>query len=162
MLNRFLESLTRFQAKRVTPELRLATLLKQAHAIEIGAYHAYAGHWRSLPKRSKERQKVHEIQIEELKHRQSIAEMLKAIDARPSWVLDWTFWIIGKSISFACGFMHRKLAMYGAQVMERVGDLCYGRIAKEARTNGLTFMASKLETMQRAEQAHEEYFRSQV
>lgn len=135
----------------------LAKLLRQAHAIEVGAYNAYEGHWRSLPLDSDERGKIKFIQVDELIHKENVEAMLKELGAKPSWAQDAFLWIIGKSISTACSVMSYRMAIWGARMMERLGAVCYNRIAIEALREGRRDMAVKLMDMQRAEQDHEKY-----
>lgn len=142
--------------------MRLAKMLQQAHAIEIGAYQAYRGHCRSLPSGSDERRRIRIIQLDELNHRKTVAAFLKELGSKPSPVLDWTFWIIGRTISVGCHVIGRRMAMWGAKIMEKLGGICYHRIAEEANKEGLDRMSSELRFMQYMEEKHEEFFRSQL
>lgn len=140
---------------------KLTRLLRQAHAIEIGAYNAYEGHWRNIkPIDRWERGRVKIIQVEELLHKEMLERMLKEVGGKPSRAQDALLWIIGKSISTACYVMGYKAAMWGAKIMEKMGGLCYKQLAKVARDEGYPAMAVDLDYMQRAEEEHEEFFKT--
>lgn len=142
--------------------MKLARMLQQAHAIEIGAYHAYEGHCKSLPIDSDVRRRIRIIQNEEFHHRSVVYAMLRIIDSKPDPILDTLFLAIGKTISIACRVMSRKMAMFGAKIMERLGDVCYARIAAEARRSNLIGLALQLERMQKTEKEHETFFKEQL
>lgn len=137
--------------------MKLIKLLQQAYAIEIGAYQAYEGHWRSL-KDEKEQWEIRSIQGEELWHKEEVGRMLSELKAKPNVILNAILWLIGKSISLACYVVGYKAAMCGAGLMEKLGALCYKRIAAEARAKGHRTMALELEDMQVAEEKHQKYF----
>lgn len=139
---------------------KLIRLLKQAHAVEIGAYHAYEGHWRSLDAGSNARKKIKQIQADELEHKMSVERMLKELNSKPNKVLGVALWIIGKTISALCHVMGYKMAMFGAKIMEVMGKNIYKKLAREARNECYVAMAIELDSMQRSEESHEEYFKS--
>ena len=140
---------------------KLAKLLRQAHAIEIGAYNAYEGHWRNIkPIDRYERGRVKWIQVEELLHKEMLERMLREVNSKPSWAQDALLWIIGKSISAACYVMGYKAAMWGAKIMEKMGGLCYKQLAATARDEGYPAMGVDLDDMQKAEEEHEEFFKT--
>lgn len=138
---------------------KLIRMLKQAHAIEIGAYHAYEGHWKSLNKSGFERLNVWWIQQEEEGHRECVSQMLEKLNAKSSPILDSVFWVIGKTISAGCSVFGYRMAMFGAKVMETLGAVCYKKLAEEARKCGFPAMTVELERMQKAEERHEEFFK---
>ena len=137
---------------------KLIRLLQQAHAIEIGAYHAYEGHWRSS-KNTKESNQIQSIQIDELVHRHKVRFMLEQLNAQRNPILDALFWVIGKTISASCYVIGYKAAMWGAGLMERLGSVCYYRIAREVK--GLTNMRMYVTLLDMAiqEEEHEEFFK---
>lgn len=139
---------------------KLVKLLRQAHAIEVGAYNAYEGHYKSLPDDSDERHKIFLIRQEENIHREILKRMLAEFGAKPSRFQDAILWVIGKSISIACSFMGYRMAMWGARMMERLGAVCYHKIALEALNEGRRDLAKQLIEMQKNEQDHEKYFMS--
>lgn len=140
---------------------KLVRLLKQAHAVETGAYNAYEGHWRSLKKES-ERNKVQEIQKDEWFHRQSVGWMLIELKSEPSEFLETVMYLVGKTISIACYVMGYRAAMWGAKIMEVMGKNIYKKLAQIARDEGYPAMGVELDLMQKAEESHEEYFKSRL
>jgi len=138
--------------------MKLIRLLQQAYAIEIGAFEAYEGHWRSL-KTPQERGLIQAIQLEEVEHRENVERMLKELGAKPNRFYNAILYVIGKSISIGCRFMGYRLAMWGAGIMEKLGGACYKRIAREARDEGYPAMAVDLDEMQAAEERHETFFK---
>ena len=138
---------------------RLIKLLKQAHAIEIGAFHAYSGHWRSLPVGSIERVQVHLIQFDELAHKLKLEVMLESLDAQPSRFQDAILWCIGKTISVGCHIFGYKAAMWGAKIMEIMGSNVYFNLAREAARVGDREMSNYLYDMGVQEEEHEEFFK---
>lgn len=138
---------------------RLIRLLQLAHAIEIGAYNAYEGHWNSIPANEVERIKIWVIQCEEYLHREELKKMLRKLDAKPSKILDAILWVIGKSISVSCYVMPRKMAMWGAEIMEIMGSGIYYRVAEAALDEDQLKMCHDLVKMGRQEERHEQFFR---
>lgn len=139
--------------------MRLIRLLKQAHAIEIGAYHAYEGHWRSLAEtKPDEAKQIVWIQSEEQDHKLAVERLLRSLNAKPSKILDGILWIIGKTISGACHVMGYRAAMFGAKIMEKLGSNTYWVLAREAYNSGHPEMHSELCSMARNEEEHEKFF----
>jgi len=141
--------------------MRLIKLLQQAYAIEIGAYEAYEGHWRSL-KLPQERSQIQAIQLEELEHRENLDRMLKELKAEPNRAYNFMLLVIGKTISFGCKIMGYRLAMWGAGIMEKLGGFTYKQLAREARDEGYPWMACDLDDMQAAEERHEKFFKEKL
>lgn len=137
--------------------MKLTRLLRRAYAIEIGAYHAYEGHWRSLPKDSVAQNTIKAIQCDEVIHRELILRMLKELESKPSPILNAVLWVIGKSISAACHVLGYKAAMWGAKIMEVMGAGLYRKLARIARDEGHPAMGVELDFMQRSEEDHERY-----
>lgn len=140
--------------------MNFAFLLKRAYAIEIGAYNAYVGHARSFPRGSAEREKIREIQWQELEHKDSLGKMLTELGEKPNPALNFLFLLIGKSVSFACEYMPEELAAWGAKMMEKMGSATYWELAREATNSGHQQFHAKLCAMARQEQAHEEFFKT--
>lgn len=139
------------------PNAKLIKLLQQAYAIEIGAFEAYEGHWRSLY-HPQERGLIQTIQLEEKEHQEHLLEMLDHLGAEPSRFYNAILYYIGKTISFGCRFMGYRLAMWGAGVMEKMGGFCYKRLSRVAKEHGFEEMAETLREMQLAEERHEKFF----
>lgn len=139
---------------------KLIRLLKQAHAIEVGAYHAYEGHWRSLAnKHLDDALQVVKIQSEEQMHRLTLERHLRILKSKPNKALDAIFWCVGKTISASCYVIGYRAGMWGAKIMERLGASCYDTLAEEAWMGGHLTMRYELEEMQRAEERHELFFK---
>jgi demethoxyubiquinone hydroxylase (CLK1/Coq7/Cat5 family) len=135
---------------------KLISLLKRAHAIEIGAYHAYEGHWRSLPTGSVAQDTIKAIQIDEKNHREDLVKILAGFGYRSNPVYDAVLWCIGKSISIACYVMGYKAAMLGAKVMETMGSAIYFDISREAAKLGMRDLSNTLYVMGTNEETHED------
>lgn len=138
---------------------KLIKLLKQAHAIEIGAYYAYKGHWKSS-KNIEEKKKIQEIQNDELLHRKLIELWLFGMGSKPSVFLDIIFYIIGNSISISCFVLGRRLSAWGARIMETIGSKVYINLSLAALKTPEYEIASSLLNMAKTEREHEEFFRS--
>lgn len=138
---------------------KLIRLLKQAHAIEIGAYNAYEGHYKSVkdPDKSIE---IRLIRLEEAVHQMNIKSMLSHLGSKPSRFLDGVLWCIGKTISAGCYIFGYRLAMRGALIMEILGSGVYYRLARAAVDANKHEMALKLIEMAQQEERHEEFFES--
>lgn len=143
---------------RISDMKKLTRLLRRAHAIEIGAFYAYDGHWKSLPDSDPAKHRIYEIQFEELLHRLTVLNMLRRLDAKPSPTQDFILWCIGKTISFSCYLMGRRAAMWGARIMEVMGKNIYVDIAEEALDQGRNVMAYQLGEMAMAEMRHQRFF----
>lgn len=135
---------------------KLIFLLKYAHAVEIGAYNAYEGHWRSLPNGSIAQDTIKAIQIDEKNHQQALEGFLQAFNSKPSPILDGILWCIGKSISMACHFMGYNAAMLGAKIMEKLGSAIYFNLAREAASFD-SVLSNTLYTMGTVEEDHERF-----
>lgn len=139
----------------------LVKMLRRAHAIEIGAYNAYEGHWRSIkPITCEERGKIKWIQIDELLHRETIERMLKELGGKPSFFLDSILWVIGKSISIACYVMPYRAAMWGAKIMESMGSEIYENLILQAIFDDHGQYVKEFMEMAQKEKEHEKYFKS--
>ncbi len=139
---------------------RLIFLLKFAHAVEIGAYNAYEGHWRTLPFTSKEGKKIREIQLEEQHHREQLDEILKSFGTKSNVVMDSILFLIGRSVSIGCYVMGYRAAMWGAKILELMGADVYKEIIREAKKLKFDDIILTAEGMQWAEEEHEAFFKS--
>lgn len=135
---------------------KLILLLQWSHAVEVGAYQAYEGHWRAIPSKfSKKVNTIKSIQADELEHKLAIEDMLLRLHTKPNWLMDAFVWTIGKTISVSCRFMGLRMANYGAAIMELMGANLYQKVAKVARNEGYPFMASELYYFHLVEKHHE-------
>lgn len=137
--------------------MRLAIMLKKAHAGEIAAYHAYEGHWRSV-KCELQREAIKKIQKDELEHRIVVAKLLDYIGYKPSFWRDTTFEVLGRTLSFLCFYTGWFLPMKRALLIEKIGTVNYYEMVQLCIVEGypqlgLTFMA-----LADKEREHQEYF----
>jgi demethoxyubiquinone hydroxylase (CLK1/Coq7/Cat5 family) len=138
---------------------RLIRKLKIAHAIEIGAFYAYEGHASSIKNNPTVKQKIIDIQDDEVVHMNDIESMLYQLGSKPSPILDALLWAIGSVISLSCHVMGYRMAMWGAGVMEKMGGVVYKDLAKVAEEAGWDSMGAALCIMQDAEEDHERFFK---
>lgn len=144
-------------------KMKLIKMLRMAHAIEIGAYNAYEGHWRSIADtRPEEAKRIVWIQAEERTHKLTTEHYLRTLNAEPSKVLDSILWVIGKTISTGCHVFGYRMAMWGAKVMEVLGSDIYRKLAAEALRCGDIKMSAHLWDMNKAEREHEKFFESML
>lgn len=87
--------------------------LRFNYAVEIGAYLAYRGHYKKTGDIS-----IRHIAREELKHRCLIRRVLKDHNAKPFWLFNWIFKVIGSVIETLCIISPVFLLDYVAQSME--------------------------------------------
>jgi demethoxyubiquinone hydroxylase (CLK1/Coq7/Cat5 family) len=138
---------------------KLIHMLRIAHAIEVGAYHAYEGHWRTIkPTSNPRRLDIRIIQMEELGHRASLLAMLRLLNARQSFFLDFAMWMVGCGVTYACYVSPKFATDWGAKIMETFAVAQYDTLAALANRNGLFEMARILSAMEVAEKRHEEFF----
>lgn len=134
-------------------------MLQWAHAVEIGAFYAYEGHWRSLPNDSVPQNTIKAIQIDEKNHKEALEVMLKSLNAKPSKLQDAMLWCIGRFISASCYFIGYKAAMFGAKIMEIMGSKIYWKLAIESTNSGHQEFHSELCSMARMEEDHERFIK---
>ena len=140
---------------------RLVVLLRRAYSGELAAALAYAGHWRSL-RDPQQRSAVRRIQAEELAHRARIHEMLTALGARPSRLLELRMRLTGLAIAALCFVGGWYIPMYGAGRIERVNIREYEEAAALAFQSGLPDWGHELLAMAVVEWDHERFFRRHV
>lgn len=138
---------------------KLIKMMKRAHAIEVGAYHAYEGHFRSIkPLTNPNRGEIKMIQVDEKIHKEELARMLSNLGSQQNYLLDATFYLIGRFISAACYVMPARWSNLGALMMEKLADPCYAGLAEEAKKQGRYDMQSKFLEMRKSEEEHHEFF----
>lgn len=143
-----------------TPYDRFRSMLRLAHAIEIGAYHAYEGHWRSIkPLENVDRLTVKLIQVDELEHREVLREMMRQTGTTPSWLLDSVMYVIGRMVSATCYLSPAFAKNYGASVMEVFAIAQYDTMADLAHQSGMYDFGGKLTRMAETEEAHRQFFK---
>lgn len=137
---------------------KLVKLLRRAHAIEIGAYEAYEGHWRSTKDATKKK-RIQEIQKDELDHKQMVGFMLIELNAESNQDLDIFMYLIGSLISMSCYIIGPKAAAWGAKLFEVMGSDLYRKASMEALSEGNVEMCQTLWKMNKTEREHEEFFK---
>ena len=136
---------------------KLIKMLQAAHSGELAAYHAYQGHWESLPE-GPERNKVQEIQRDELEHLKIVKKILTSFGAKPSRTRDLSFLICGLGLSFLCKWTGWFLPMKGALLIEKIGVTNYTEMSQLAIMCGASQAAMILLAMAVKEEEHQEYF----
>ena len=132
-------------------------MLQAAHSGELAAYHAYQGHWESLPS-GKERAKVQEIQQDELDHLKIVKKILASHGAKPSRTRDISFLICGLCLSFLCKWTGWLLPMRGVLLIEKIGVINYMEMTELAILTGAQQSAMVLLAMAAKEAEHQRYF----
>jgi demethoxyubiquinone hydroxylase (CLK1/Coq7/Cat5 family) len=140
---------------------RLIAQLQLAFSGELGAGHAYRGHWRSL-RDPDERTRVRQIEDEEWHHRTLVGDMLRDLGARPRPLREAVFWIIGKTLGALCHMGGWFAPMYGAGRLERRNIKEYEDAAVYAKACGRGDLIDCLLTMAEVEWDHEQYFRAKA
>jgi hypothetical protein len=123
--------------------------LKFNHGVEIGAYHAYIGHWR----RTKDT-KVLLIAMDEMAHKHKIEAMLESYGESPSRIIDFIFFNIGKTVGLFCKFSPIFMLDFVARTLEQFAFISYDYLAQK----NLDFQV-ELCKMADKELEHEQYFR---
>ena len=137
---------------------KLIKILRKAHAIEIGAYEAYEGHWRSTKDPEKKR-RLKEIQKDEWSHKQAVGWMLIELGAESNKELDFLMYCIGKMVSISCYVIGPRAAAWGAKLFEVMGSQIYWKAAIEAIDEKNIPMCRELFCMSDKEREHEEFFK---
>ncbi len=140
---------------------QLVRLLRMAYSGELAAALAYGGHWRSL-RDPAERATVQKIEREELEHRQTVGEMLAALDEKPQFWRECMMWTIGRSVAVACFIIGYFLPMYFAGKLEHANVMEYEGAAEHARHLGLDRFIPQLHQMSATEREHEVFFSSRA
>ena len=140
---------------------RLIAVLQLAYSGELAAAHAYNGHWRSV-RDAAERERIAEIEQEELHHRKIVGEMLAKLGASPNRAREIRASLIGPLLSFLCHVSGWLVPMYGAGRLESGNVREYETAARLARECGREDLIDCLLTMAEVEWEHEKYFRSRV
>ena len=140
---------------------KLVEVLKLAYSAELAAAYAYRGHWRSVSDPN-ERERIRQIENEELHHRHLVGEMLAKLQTRPSSVRELRAAIVGRVLGFLCHLTGWLAPMYGAGRLESRNIREYETAARYAGDAGHGELVDCLLTMAEVEWEHENYFRSCV
>jgi len=139
----------------------LAKLLALAYSGERAAAFAYRGHWRSSSD-PEERAAIKEIEEDEWRHRSELGDMLVVLGARPGFLRELVFLVIGKVLGASCLLAGWFLPMLGAGWLESRNVREYEVAARQAARSGFREWVDPLLTMAEVEWDHEEYFRKKV
>ena len=146
---------------RPEAEARLADLLRKAYSGELAAALAYAGHARSLPAGA-DRDRVLEIEAEELHHREMVGGLLAAMGSGPSERSERRARRIGSLLAALCGWTGWVAPMWGAGRLERGNIVEYEVAARLAVAAGRPGFTECLLAMAEVEWEHERFFRERV
>lgn len=144
-----------------THRRRLVALLQLAHSGELAAALAYGGHGRSV-RDPGERERIREIEREELHHRERIGEMLAALGEGPDPRRERRARAIGRTLAVLCRVSGWLVPMYGAGRLESRNVREYENAARFARGCGRDEWIDELLQMAEVEWDHEHYFRGRV
>ncbi|MFP5245786.1 MAG: hypothetical protein ACLGH0_03745, partial [Thermoanaerobaculia bacterium] len=109
-----------------------------------------------------DRDRVREIEAEELHHRKLVLGLLESLGSGPSPKRELVFWCIGKAIGFLCHIGGWFIPMYGAGKLERSNIIEYEDAARYAEELGRTDMIDCLLSMAEVEWEHERFFRERI
>ena len=143
------------------PEQNLIAILQLAYSGELAAAYAYRGHWQSVTD-PQERERIAQIENEELHHRNLVGEMLASLGASPNQKRERRATIVGRTLGFLCHFTGWLAPMYGAGRLESRNIREYETAAGYARECGREDLIDCLLMMAEVEWEHESYFRSRV
>jgi rubrerythrin len=140
---------------------RLVEILQRAYSGELAAALAYRGHARSV-RDAEERRKIAEIELDELRHRERVGEMLAELAGRPVRLREARARLIGHVLGGSCFLAGWYAPMYGAGRLERGNIAEYEAAARHAREAGLPHRVECLLEMAEVEWEHERYFREKA
>lgn len=146
--------------RKPSPSARAALVrrLRMAYAGELAAARAYAGHWRSIRGRPGQRDRIREIQQEELDHRAEVGRMLLELGQRPGRLRDAALWCVGTAIAGSCFVGGWYVPMVGAGRIERHNIWEYEEAARLAARAGHQAFVEPLLAMAEVEWDHERFF----
>jgi hypothetical protein len=142
-------------------ERDLIALLHLAYSGELAAALAYRGHWKSIST-SSDRERIQNIERDELRHRAQIADMLQELGESPRRFPEARSWLIGQSLGVACRVSGWLMPMYGAGKLESRNIREYEAAARHAWFCGRREWVDCILTMAEVEWEHEAYFRANV
>lgn len=139
----------------------LIDLLQQAYSAEKAAAFAYQGHAGSL-KIKKEKEEVHQIEIDEWNHRKEVLLIMQQYNIPISNYYEFRFHVIGKIISYSCYIIGRFMPFYFAGRLES-GNVCeYFKMKQYFNTIGIIEHDRILYEMGIKEKEHEVYFLEKI
>jgi rubrerythrin len=132
-------------------------LTRLAFSAERAAAYAYRGHAASVPN-PLEKMELGQIEREEWGHRDHLARILGKLGARPSGLLEYKYWCIGKCIGMSCHVIGWFMPMYFAGRLESRNVMEYVQLEILARDHGMHEELDCIREMARVEKTHEAYF----
>lgn len=140
---------------------KLIELLQKAFSGERAAALAYNGHWKSLEDETEIRI-VKKIERDEWQHRARIGEMLFELNAKPLFIREKVFYLIGRSIGIICHFCGNFLASFFAGILESKNVDEYKQALIYAQEIGLEKYFEDFIAMEKAEAEHEFVLREMI
>jgi hypothetical protein len=135
--------------------------MQKAYSAEKAAAFAYQGHAGAV-KNKEEKKAIHQIEIDEWKHRDEVLAMMQQYDVPVSRYYEIRFHIIGKIISSSCYVIGWFMPFYFAGRLES-GNVCeYFRMKQYFNELGITEHDEVLYEMGMKEKEHEVYFLEQI
>ncbi len=146
--------------ERAVAEARadLVRTLQNAYSGELGAILAYRGHWKSVSDPA-EKARIHQIEVEEICHRERVGEMLIELAEAPQSRKDQAMGLIGSILGRLCRWSGWFAPMYGAGLLESRNIREYEEAAQYALGAGHIEFLDDLLTMAEVEWEHEKFFR---
>jgi len=143
---------------RAMAKKKLIRTLKNAYSGELGAINAYKGHQESVSDPAEKRM-IHQIEIEEIIHRERVGEILSMLGEEPVPHQEKTMGVVGKTLGFLCSLSGWFAPMYGAGLLESRNIREYEEAAEYALAAGYTEFLDDLLLMAEVEWEHEKFFR---
>jgi len=135
--------------------------MQAAYSGEIAAAYAYRGHWKSL-KPSPEKERIKQIEAEELEHRERVGKWLEKLGASPDPRREKIFRTIGKVLGHTCFISGWFMPMYFAGRLESGNSVEYEEAAAFANELEMKECVADLLDMARVEVEHEVFFREVI
>lgn len=139
----------------------LRKALQVAYAGEMAAYFAYDGHWKAAKDQS-EKIAILNIQTDELRHIMDLRKYLKNVGSKPARIRTFLMVMVGKVLSDLCYVTGRRLPMWVAGKIEKLGTKGYEEMALLAGDANQTNMALHFQYMAKTEKAHKAYFEERL
>jgi hypothetical protein len=139
----------------------LIDLLQRAYSAEKAAAFAYQGHAGSV-KDEVEKSSIRQIETDEWNHRREVLEIMNKYNIPISAWYEFQFYIIGKTICYACYVIGWFMPFYFAGRLES-GNVCeYFRLMQYFHELGITEHNQILYEMGIKEKEHEIYFLDRI
>ena len=139
-------------------QFKLIKMIQDAHAGEMGAYHAYSGHIRAT-KDAEERKALIQIQADEMTHIVDCKKLLNYYGHNTNEFKDSIMKLIGQTLGLLCFVSGRRLAAWGAGIIERVGMVNYQKMVDISQELGNEKLVDIFTNMRDTERVHDMYFK---